>query len=75
MGSVYFHPLILTHTQHTVILDRVAAHETTPFRPYICETANCPPDLLELMGKCWADNPDERLPFSTIRTMVRHIMK
>lgn len=56
-------------------MERVAAHETTPFRPFICQTANCPPDLLDLMEKCWADNPDERLPFSTIRTSVRHIMK
>lgn len=57
----------------TAILERVEAHETTPFRP--CVTCDCPPDILELMEKCWNDNPDERPPFSTIRSSVRDIMK
>lgn len=56
------------------ILERVAAHETAPFRPFVGQR-DCPPDVLDLMEKCWADNPDERPPFSTIRTSVHHIMK
>ncbi|XP_044317901.1 atrial natriuretic peptide receptor 1 isoform X2 [Drosophila rhopaloa] len=44
------------------------------FRPLIRER-ECPPDLLELMEKCWADNQEERPTFSTIRSNIRTIMK
>ncbi|XP_034654604.1 atrial natriuretic peptide receptor 1 [Drosophila subobscura] len=44
------------------------------FRPLIRER-ECPPDLLELMEKCWADNQEERPAFSTIRSNIRTIMK
>lgn len=56
------------------ILDRVSGHETTPFRPFIGQR-DCPPDILDLMEKCWADNPEERPPFSVIRSTVQQIMK
>lgn len=56
------------------ILERVEAHETTPFRPFVGQR-DCPPDVLDLMEKCWADSPDERPLFSTIRSNVRCIMK
>lgn len=56
------------------ILERVEAHETTPFRPFVGQR-DCPPDVLELMEKCWADNPDDRPLFATIRGTVRQIMK
>lgn len=56
------------------IIKRIIAHEDPPFRPSI-GSHDCPPDLLELMEKCWADNPDDRPTFCTIRSMVRDIMK
>lgn len=59
---------------YLAILERVEAHETTPFRPFVGQR-DCPPDVLDLMEKCWADNPDERPPFSAIRSSIRYIMK
>lgn len=56
------------------ILDRIIAHETTPFRPFIGQR-ECPPDVFDLMEKCWADNPEERPPFSAIRSSVRRTLK
>ncbi|XP_068144161.1 atrial natriuretic peptide receptor 1 [Drosophila tropicalis] len=58
---------------HT-ILHRVRQCEYPPFRPHLRER-ECPPDLLELMEKCWADNQEERPAFSTIRSNIRTIMK
>lgn len=56
------------------IVARIAAHESPAFRPFIGQH-DCPPDLAELMEKCWAEDPDERPMFSSIRSMVRDIMK
>lgn len=61
-------------TLFLAIISRIIAHEVPPFRPSI-GSHDCPPDLLELMEKCWADNPDDRPTFCTIRSMVRDIMK
>ncbi|XP_050326322.1 atrial natriuretic peptide receptor 1 [Bactrocera neohumeralis] len=56
------------------ILNRVEAHESPPFRPFVGQL-DCPPDVLDLMEKCWADNPEDRPAFATIRSTVRLIMK
>lgn len=56
------------------ILDRVAKHENPPFRPFVGER-DCPPDLLELMEKCWHESPEERPTFGNIRTSIGGIMK
>ncbi|XP_035776449.1 atrial natriuretic peptide receptor 1-like isoform X2 [Anopheles albimanus] len=56
------------------IVDRVALHESPPFRPFVGQR-DCPPDLLDLMEKCWSDSPDDRPTFSGIRSTVRLIMK
>ena len=58
----------------TAIIERVAAHESPPFRPFVGER-DCPPDLLDLMEKAWCDNPDERPSFSNIRSTIGCIMK
>lgn len=58
----------------SAILERVEAHEATPFRPFIGQR-DCPPDVLDLMEKCWADNPEDRPAFVTIRSTMRGIMK
>ena len=56
------------------IIERVAAKESPPFRPFVGQR-DCPPDLLDLMEKCWSDNIDDRPTFTSIRTTVRGIMK
>lgn len=56
------------------IITRVESHEIPPFRPCVGQR-DCPPDLLELMEKCWADNSDERPTFTHIRSCIRLIMK
>lgn len=56
------------------IIRRVEAHENPPFRPSV-GMRDCPPDVLDLMEKCWDDNPEERPGFTSIRSTVRLIMK
>ncbi|XP_054277953.1 atrial natriuretic peptide receptor 1-like [Macrosteles quadrilineatus] len=56
------------------ILQQVESFATPPFRPDI-SNRDCPDDLLELMERCWADNPDERPTFEIIRGIIRKIMK
>nr|XP_029730687.1 atrial natriuretic peptide receptor 1-like isoform X2 [Aedes albopictus] len=56
------------------IAERVAAHESPPFRPFVGQR-DCPPDLLDLMEKCWSDSPDDRPSFIQIKSTVKLIMK
>ncbi|XP_037950406.1 receptor-type guanylate cyclase gcy-28 [Teleopsis dalmanni] len=56
------------------ILHRVESHENPPLRPFVTQR-DCPSDVLDLMEKCWADSPEDRPAFSTIRSSVRLIMK
>ncbi|XP_023309722.1 atrial natriuretic peptide receptor 1 [Anoplophora glabripennis] len=56
------------------IIARVAARENPPFRPAVT-LRDCPEELVELMEKCWNDNPEERPPFESIRLSLRNIMK
>jgi atrial natriuretic peptide receptor A len=56
------------------IIARVAARETPPFRPVV-GTRDCPEELMELMERCWADGPDDRPTFDTIRSIIRCIRK
>ncbi|XP_049817184.1 atrial natriuretic peptide receptor 1 [Aethina tumida] len=56
------------------IISRVAARENPPFRPAVSQS-DCPEELVELMEKCWHDNPDDRPAFDNIRLNVRNIMK
>lgn len=44
------------------------------FRPDV-SGYDCPPDLEELMQRCWSDNPDERPTFDNIRNIMRRTMK
>lgn len=67
-------PTIYFHYFSLAILERIEAHEATPFRPFIGQR-DCPPDVLDLMEKCWADNPEDRPAFVTIRSTMRGIMK
>lgn len=56
------------------ILSRLQSNENPPFRPFIGQH-DCPSDVLDLMEKCWAENPDDRPVFGNIRSTVRLIMK
>ncbi|XP_069678523.1 atrial natriuretic peptide receptor 1 isoform X2 [Periplaneta americana] len=56
------------------IIARVAARENPPFRPVV-GNRDCPEELTELMERCWADNPDDRPTFETIRGIIRCIRK
>lgn len=56
------------------IVKRISAQETPPFRPCLAGH-DCPPDLMELMEKCWSENPEDRPSFSSIRSTIRDIMK
>ncbi|XP_055547938.1 atrial natriuretic peptide receptor 1 isoform X1 [Wyeomyia smithii] len=56
------------------IVERVVGHEDPPFRPFVGQR-DCPPDLLDLMEKCWSDSPDDRPTFVQIRAAVKLIMK
>ncbi|KAJ3648141.1 hypothetical protein Zmor_019964 [Zophobas morio] len=56
------------------IISRVAARENPPFRPAITHR-HCPEDLVDLMDRCWNDNPEERPTFETIKITLRGIMK
>lgn len=58
----------------TDIVARVAARENPPFRPSVSEQ-ECPVELLDLMQRSWADNPDERPTFHAIRQIIRSIRK
>lgn len=56
------------------IIARVAARETPPFRPAVGRR-DCPEDLVELMERCWNDNPEDRPTFESIKLTLRGIMK
>ncbi|XP_046661172.1 atrial natriuretic peptide receptor 1 isoform X2 [Homalodisca vitripennis] len=56
------------------ILHRVESYATPPFRPDLSDR-DCPDDLMGLMERCWADNPDERPSFEIVRGIIRKIMK
>lgn len=56
------------------IISRVASRESPPFRPAV-NKRDCPEDLLELMERCWSDNPEDRPSFESIRGTIRCIMK
>jgi hypothetical protein len=43
-------------------------------RPSIEETV-CSKDIIELIKKCWTENPNDRPDFSTIRDSMRKITK
>ncbi|XP_052131818.1 receptor-type guanylate cyclase gcy-28, partial [Frankliniella occidentalis] len=57
------------------VVARVQARESPPLRPVVASGRDCPEALLDLMGRCWADSPDDRPSFEAIRGEVRRIMK
>lgn len=56
------------------ILDRLKMGCIPPFRPDVsCDDA--PPELIDLMQICWAEDPGVRPEFSTIRPRLKRITK
>ncbi|XP_050297580.1 atrial natriuretic peptide receptor 1 isoform X1 [Anthonomus grandis grandis] len=56
------------------IITRVASRENPPFRPAVSQ-GDCPEELLELMERCWNDNPEDRPTFDSIRLNLKNIMR
>ncbi|RZF32953.1 hypothetical protein LSTR_LSTR000823 [Laodelphax striatellus] len=56
------------------ILDRIKANDNPPFRPDV-SGRDCPNELLELMERCWPNNPEERPSFEVIRSVIHRMMK
>lgn len=56
------------------IISRVAGRENPPFRPAVGQR-DCPDDLIDLMERCWIDNPEERPTFESIGAIIRNILK
>ncbi|XP_076267348.1 atrial natriuretic peptide receptor 1 [Rhynchophorus ferrugineus] len=56
------------------IIARVASRENPPFRPAVSQR-DCPEELLELMERCWTDNPEDRPTFESIRVNLKSIMR
>ncbi|KAJ8036200.1 Atrial natriuretic peptide receptor 1 [Holothuria leucospilota] len=56
------------------IIRKVKQGTSPPFRP-VCTRDQMPEEVLELMNKCWAEEPSERPDFSHIRAAVRKLNK
>ncbi|KAL1114884.1 hypothetical protein AAG570_007708 [Ranatra chinensis] len=56
------------------ILFRIMSRQMPSFRPCLSEW-EFPEDLRDLMERCWADNPEERPSFDSIKTAIHKIMK
>ncbi|GIY26309.1 atrial natriuretic peptide receptor 1 [Caerostris darwini] len=56
------------------IVDRIRMGGTPPYRPEIAQD-ECPPDMLDLIKKCWEETPDERPSFPEIKHKLKKITK
>ncbi|GFU21411.1 atrial natriuretic peptide receptor 1 [Nephila pilipes] len=56
------------------IIDRVRMGTTPPYRPEIAHD-ECPLDMLDLIKKCWDENPEARPNFSEIKHKLKKITK
>lgn len=56
------------------IIERVKLRQEPPFRPSIIDEGNQTDEaMVQLMTKCWAENPAERPDFASIRKQVRSL--
>ncbi|KAF8795122.1 Atrial natriuretic peptide receptor 1 like protein [Argiope bruennichi] len=56
------------------IIDRIRMGTTPPYRPELAHD-ECPPDMLDLIKKCWEENPDDRPSFPEIKQKMKKITK
>ncbi|UYV83064.1 NPR2 [Cordylochernes scorpioides] len=68
-----FHPFcgLLDHLD---IVQRVVRSERPPFRPQL-EPVSCSIELMQLLERCWAEDPGERPDFHTVRAEMHAIVK
>lgn len=58
----------------TEILEKVKLGTTPPFRPEISPEESTP-EILALMRRCWAEQPEERPTFHEIKSQLKQITK
>ncbi|XP_070536701.1 atrial natriuretic peptide receptor 1-like isoform X3 [Ptychodera flava] len=56
------------------IVERVKNVETPPFRPVVNKDT-CPPEIFQLMERCWAELPTNRPDLNELRSTVRKLNK
>ncbi|UYV83062.1 NPR1 [Cordylochernes scorpioides] len=56
------------------IVQRVVRSERPPFRPQL-EPVSCSIELMQLLERCWAEDPGERPDFHTVRAEMHAIVK
>ncbi|GFV90479.1 atrial natriuretic peptide receptor 1 [Trichonephila clavipes] len=56
------------------IIDRLRRGTTPPYRPEIAYD-ECPSDMLDLIKKCWDENPEARPTFPEIKHKLKKITK
>ncbi|XP_077994026.1 atrial natriuretic peptide receptor 1-like isoform X3 [Glandiceps talaboti] len=56
------------------IVERVKHVETPPFRPVVGKDS-CPPEIFQLMEKCWSELPGDRPDVNDLRNNVRKLNK
>lgn len=56
------------------VLDRLKMGCIPPFRPAVSPD-EAPPELIDLMQLCWAEDPNVRPDFASIRPRLKHITK
>lgn len=62
------------HLNPEEILDRLKMGVIPPFRPEVAPD-EAPPELIDLMHMCWAEEPNVRPDFSVIKPRLRKITK
>jgi atrial natriuretic peptide receptor A len=57
------------------LVSREPAYPSIPFRPIVEDNKETCCDINNLMVRCWAEDPNDRPDFATIKTIVRKINK
>ncbi|XP_071825749.1 atrial natriuretic peptide receptor 1-like isoform X7 [Apostichopus japonicus] len=70
-GVFYFGEMDLSPEE---IIQKVRQGTTPPFRPVVTRD-QMPEEVMDMMNKCWAEDPPMRPDFSHIRTSVRKLNK
>ncbi|XP_014210339.1 guanylate cyclase 32E [Copidosoma floridanum] len=68
-------PYGITELSAPDILKKIIAAEDPPFRPPLGQLENCFDFVRECLLECWAENPETRPDFKTIRNKLRPLRK
>lgn len=66
-----FFPILISLKE---IIHKLKQGTTPPFRPVVTRD-QMPEEVMDLMNKCWSEEPSARPDFSHIRTAVRKLNK